>query len=72
MENEPLWYDNPVVSVEKNNVEMAMLLLRHRKSEFGVQRPERRRRYSLARAIKRYKREMAEIRKQRVLHFTGR
>jgi ribosomal protein S21 len=65
---EYLWYDNPMVVVEDNDLYRALHNLRRRKSDFGIIKKERRRRYTHAQQAKRHKRIIAELKKQRIWH----
>lgn len=66
-----MWHDNPMVVVEDNDVGLALHMLDLRKSDFGIIKRERRRRTTRARIIKRYKRESAERKKQRLSASCG-
>jgi len=69
MENTFMWHDNPMVAVEDNDIDLALYTLRQRKSNFGIIKKERRRRYTRVRKVKRYKREIAEMKKKSLLRF---
>lgn len=66
--HEHVWHDIPMVVVEDNDLDLALHNLRRRKSDFGIIKREKRRRYTHAQEAKRHKRIVAELKKQRILH----